>query len=250
MTKHLLVCALSLTVGVASVQAQSGAPEPQFEVTSVKPSVSGRPGLGPRVRIGQVAITGESLQSIIWFTYGGSRADFLGLPRWATTETFDINARGNATSVEETTAMLRTLLRDRFSLRMHREERAEDGYRVTMVTPGRLGPQLKPSASDCSPKPACAGRLTRESNVGTGVTWEYLLQRISAAVGGRPLVDQTGISGHFDYELTWSPGLTVTTDAGVDIFQALRDQLGLKLEAAQAPKSVWVVDQIERPSPD
>ena len=251
MAKHVLVCALCLTVGMASVQAQSGSPEPRFEVTSVKPNVSGTPGLGPRVRIGQVAITGESLHNIIWTTYGGSRADFLGLPRWATTETFDINARGNAASVEETSAMLRTLLRDRFSLRMHREERVEDGYTITMVTPGRLGPQLRPSSSDCSPKATCTARLTRGSNVGTGFTWDAVLERIKVAAGNRPLVDETGLSGRFDFELKWSPGLNATPDdAGVDIFQALREQFGLKLESAQGPKRVWVIDQIERPSPD
>jgi uncharacterized protein (TIGR03435 family) len=250
MAKHVLVGALCLTVGLAALQAQSGSPEPRFEVASVKPNLSGTPGLGPSVRIGQVAIHGESLHHIIWAAYGGSRADFLGLPRWATTETFDINARGNAASEEETTAMLRTLLRDRFSLRMHREEQVQAGYTMTRVTPGRLGPQLRRSSSDCSPKRVCTGGITRGHNLGTGVTWDYLLERITAAVGGRPLVDQTGISGHFDFELTWSPGLTVTPNAEVDIFQALREQLGLKLESTQAPKSVWVIDQIERPSPD
>ena len=249
MAKHVLVCALCVTVGIASLEAQSGSPEPRFEVASVKPNLSGAPGSGPSVRIGQVAIRGESLHNIIWTAYGGSRSDFLGLPRWATTETFDINARGNAASVEETTAMLRTLLRDRFSLRMHREEQVDRAYTITSVTPGRLGPQLRPSSSNCSPKPWCTGRLTRGNNVGTGVRWDYLLERITAAVG-RPLVDQTGLSGHFDFELKWSPGLPTTPDGGLDIFQALREQLGLKLESAQAPKSVWVIDQIERPSPD
>lgn len=250
MAKHVLVCAVCLTVGVASLQAQSGSPEPRFEVASVKPNVSGVRGLGPRVSIGQVAIRGESLHFIIEMAYGGSRGDFLGLPRWATTEAFDINARGNAASLEETTSMLRALLHDRFSLRMHREERIERGYAVAQVTPGKLGPQLRPSSRDCSPKPVCTGGITRGHNVGTGASWDYVLDRIKAAVGGRPLVDQTGISGYFDFGLTWSPGLTVTPNEGVDIFQALREQLGLKLEAAQAPKSVWVIDQVEHPSPD
>jgi uncharacterized protein (TIGR03435 family) len=251
MAKHVLVCALYLTVGIACLQAQSGSPEPRFEVASVKPNLSGTPGSGPSVRIGQVAIRGESLHIIIWTAYGGSRADFLGLPRWATTETFDITARGNAASMEETIAMLRTLLRDRFSLRLHREEQVGGAYTITRVTPGRLGPQLRPSSSDCSPKAWCTGRLTRGNNVGTGVAWDAVLERIKVAAGGRQLVDQTGISGHFDFELKWSPGLNATPDdAEVDIFQALREQLGLKLESTQAPKSVWVIDQIERPSPD
>ncbi len=249
MAKHVLVCALCLTVGIAAVQAQSGSPEPRFEVASVKPNLSGTPGLGPSVRLGQVAIRGESIQNIIWTAFGGIRSDFLGLPRWATTETFDINARGNATSVEETTAMLRTLLRDRFSLRMHREEQVGGAYTLTSVTPGRLGPQLRPSSSDCSPKPWCTGRLTRGNLVGTG-RWDFLLERIKVAAGGRPLVDQTGLSGYFNFELKWSPGLPTTPDGEVDIFQALREQFGLKLASSQAPKSVWVIDQIERPSPD
>ena len=74
----------------------------------------------------------------------------------ATTETFDINARANAASVEETTALLRTLLLDRLSLRMHREERVEDGYTVTMA--GVHVVRTPPSAPNCN---AYAERFVR-----------------------------------------------------------------------------------------
>jgi uncharacterized protein (TIGR03435 family) len=171
------------------------------------------------------------------------------LPEWAKTETFDITARGKAASMDETNAMLRTLLRDRFSLRMHQQQQMEPAFVVTRVNPGQLGPHLKPSSNDCPPKPWCTGHLTAGNNVGTGVKWEYLLDRIRAAVG-RPLVDRTGLSGNFDFELMWTPGLTTTPDAGLDIFQALHDQLGLKLESGQGPTTVWMIDQVERPSSD
>ena len=56
--------------------------------------------------------------------------------------------------------------------------------------------------------------------------------------------------GHFDFELTWTPGLPTASDTGPDIFEALRDQLGLKLESTTASEEVWIVDHVERPSPD
>ena len=117
------------------------------------------------------------------------------------------------------------------------------------MTAGELGPQLRPSSSDCSPQRVCTGRITGGSNVATGATWPYVVERIRFAVG-KPIVDNSGLSGHFDFELTWTPGLPTASDTGPDIFEALRDQLGLKLESTTASEEVWIVDHVERPSPD
>ena len=248
MTTLRLTAALCVLFTVACLQAQSTA-EPRFEVASVKRNTSGAGTIGQGMRAGQVALRNESLQIILWTAYGGNRGDFVGLPGWATTEPFDIIARGNAVSMDETASMLRVLLRERFALQMHRQERKTTGYTITRVTAGELGPQLRPSSSDCSPQRVCTGRITGGSNVATGATWPYVVERIRFDVG-KPIVDNSGLSGHFDFELTWTPGLPTASDTGPDIFEALRDQLGLKLESTTASEEVWIVDHVERPSPD
>ena len=118
MTTLRLTAALCVLFTVACLQAQSTA-EPRFEVASVKRNTSGAGTIGQGMRAGQVALRNESLQIILWTAYGGNRGDFVGLPGWATTEAFDIIARGNAASIEETVSMLRVLLRERFALQMH-----------------------------------------------------------------------------------------------------------------------------------
>jgi uncharacterized protein (TIGR03435 family) len=68
--------------------------------------------------------------------------------------------------------------------------------------------------------------------------------------GGR-LVDRTGLSGFFDFELTYTPlGTSAVRDLGVDFFTAVRQELGLKLEPGRAPFETLVVDSIARPTPD
>jgi uncharacterized protein (TIGR03435 family) len=66
---------------------------------------------------------------------------------------------------------------------------------------------------------------------------------------GRPVVDRTGLSGRFDFTLTWAPEGSTDTDAP-SIFTALHEQLGLKLEPTTGPVDVLVIDSVERPTPD
>jgi uncharacterized protein (TIGR03435 family) len=78
-----------------------------------------------------------------------------------------------------------------------------------------------------------------------------VLQAITSGLDGGRLVDRTGLSGVFDFELTYTPvGISVGGDLGVDFFPAVRQQLGLKLEPGRAPFEILVVDAVERPTPD
>jgi uncharacterized protein (TIGR03435 family) len=74
---------------------------------------------------------------------------------------------------------------------------------------------------------------------------------------GRPVIDRTGLSGAFDFDLQWTSGpvapaagTPASPDDGPSIFVALQEQLGLKLEPARAPFGVVVVDAVQRPTPD
>ena len=67
---------------------------------------------------------------------------------------------------------------------------------------------------------------------------------------GRQVIDRTALTGAFDIDLEWtpeSPGAALSPDAGVSIFTALQEQLGLKLEPSTAPLEIIVIDSAERP---
>ena len=77
------------------------------------------------------------------------------------------------------------------------------------------------------------------------------------AMTGRPVIDRTGLSGAFDFDLEWTSGPVAPgagagapADDGPSIFVAVQEQLGLRLEPGRAPFDVVVVDAVQRPTPD
>ena len=116
---------------------------------------------------------------------------------------------------------------------------------------GRLGPNLRTAAKTCATNQACEGRIGGGGAAYKGAQWSMVLDSIGTAVGER-VVDRTGLSGAFDFELTYTARVlsATATDSGVDIFAAVRQQLGLKLEAGRAPFEVTVVESVSRPTPN
>ena len=174
--------------------------------------------------------------------------------------------------------MMRTLLEDRFKLRVHREMRQMSVYALTIVRQGRLGPNLVPSKFDCQAylDQRRAGGAAAEPVDASGHSWclypidgsrpgvaslrtagsvRRLMQHPQPYVD-RPIVDATGLSGNVEWVLTFAwglnaPGGGAPPPADVpEIFTALQDQLGLKLEARRAPVEVLVVDSVQLPTPD
>jgi len=181
-------------------------------------------------------------------------------PRWifsqllgGGSERYDVIAKtAEGSSVEDQRAMLRTLLAERFGLRLHRETRELPVYILTKLNEGRsFGPNLRSAVKDCLPATACDGRIGGGRAKYTGAQWPNVLQAIAMGLDGARLVDRTGLSGVFDFELNYTPlGQPVTADSGGDVFTAVRQQLGLKLESGRAPFGVVVIEAVERPTPD
>ena len=167
--------------------------------------------------------------------------------------------------------MMRTLLEDRFKLRVHREMRPMPVYALTVARAGRLGPNLVTSKFDCQTYLAQrrAGGTAAAPVDAKGNSWclapidqsrpgvtnlrfagpvLLLMQRVQPYVD-RPVVNDTGLSGNVEWILRFSSGPDAPADAP-GIFTALPDQLGLKLEARQGPVEVLVVDSVELPTPD
>ena len=110
------------------------------------------------------------------------------------------------------------------------------------------GPKFKASTADATGGYSVTGGEKGNHMEAKRTTMEKLAQQLSHSAG-RPVVDKTGLAGTYVFMLDWFPGLTSSPDLNVpDVFTALREQLGLKLEAATAPIEKLVIDQAEKPS--
>src|ERR1700722_19030554 len=209
----------------------------------------------------------------------------VGGPSWIDSAYFDIVAKvdeRDATPTSppgprvETLIMLRTLLGDRFKMRMHTESRQLPIYALISSSGRRPSLQLRRSTADCvshlaaprsgtvDPHRLCgftqvgAGRLA-----GQGVTMELLAGVLAQFPDVDRIVrDRTGLSGAFDIDLTFSPAFPAAAnptaaavanpanDSGPSLFTAVQEQLGLKLESTKGSVDVLVIDHAEQPSED
>ena len=160
--------------------------------------------------------------------------------------------------------MLQNLLAERFALRQHTETRPTSVYVLTTArSDGKLGPQLVAMKECVEPprmNPGCGAltypQLTGGVSIRAQRTWVGLqLAEILPREVGRIVVDETKLSGWFDVRLEWASGSASlsSTVPPPDVqlptlFTALREQLGLKLEAAERPIEMIVIDKVERPT--
>ena len=247
----LSVLAIS-TVGLG----QTAPPAPRFEVASLKPAdpgarmgnlFQGGPGTPDPTRL---TVTNAVLQGIITRAFG-VRFDQISGPDWMNQERFDISATvPPGTTKEQANTMLLTLLVERFHLSYHTVQKEFPVYDLTVA---RSGPKLKESAPAGGPQgtrvmATCEGsRLTSKGRDAAGVA-----QVLESAVGGR-VVDKTGLTGTYDIELYYTPQQIPrvmncdgkNTDAPV-VFEAVQQQLGLKLDKTSAMLKVVVIDRMDR----
>ena len=205
------------------------------------------------------------------------------LPKWVDTDAFDIEAKaaGNPTK-DQMRLMMQSLLAERFHLAVHYETQEMPAYALTLTKPGTWGPKLirhadgppcdvsgrqnpatglsDPGAevfpNRCESEQSVLGKNGRIVHGARNTTMAVLVGFL-ARTGGRPVVDRTGIADRVDYRLEWTlesngpvvPGVEVEPDPNpVTFMDAVREQLGLKLQSTKAPVQTLVIDHIERPS--
>jgi uncharacterized protein (TIGR03435 family) len=276
-----------LLASSATLIGQQLAPvkQPAFDVVSIKPSQSTAVGGGLRFNpSGRVEWTGTTLRSLVRTAYqrfGFDPRDVVSGPAWIDSERFDIIAtaeqqpRTRADGFpEELLAMVRALLEDRFKLKVHNEQREASIYALVLARDRKIGPALRKVPDACAEAMKALSERTPRSGpppcsfgggpgklIGTGVTLT-MVGHVLANYVGRHVVDKTGVSGSYDFELTFDPsstakpppgaplGPTTPDDTVPSIFTALQEQLGLKLESTRGPIDVLVIDQAERPTPN
>jgi uncharacterized protein (TIGR03435 family) len=269
----LRTCGLALAGVLTSCTLCAGAQAPagsqpavaSFDVVSVKVAKPGQSGSSSNSRDGSFTATNSTLKSLIQFdAYEIPGPQIFGIPATLENVTFDIEAKidpdvsaqmktlGKEESNRQFKQMMQQLLADRFKLAVHMETRQMPIYALT-VAKGGAKLQAAKNPEGGTNRTARTGQLKAE-----GVTMADLAQsltRILASELGRVAVDQTGLTGKYDLLLKWTPDtgpppmLNGEPDTSApNIFTAIQEQLGLKLEAAKGPVTVLVVDHAEMPA--
>jgi uncharacterized protein (TIGR03435 family) len=208
----------------------------------------------------------------IWLTGEERRAVLASLPEWVKTDRFAVEATAplHATK-DQYRLMMQALLVERFGLKLHFEQREMPVLAMVLVKPGKPGPKLIPHQNgqpcDEIPKPEtypkeCYSYSAMPKKDGTvwygsrATSMDLMGKWVGSLAGssgeiGRRVVDQTGLTGLWDYTLeATQPPQTTPQDAasaGPTVLEAVQDQLGIRLRTARAVVSVLVVDHMERP---
>jgi uncharacterized protein (TIGR03435 family) len=263
------VAALALLISASAILAQSPAPSPavprpkfdSFEVATIKL-------MDPDAKSGRyITMQGNNrfvekaytLKLLIAAAYDLNPRTISGGPSWIESDHYDIVAitPGEVRPTrQEQMSMLRSLLADRFKLTFHREPKEFSIYQLEI---SKGGPKLKETAVPNDPPTVGPGvvypqRILMPARNATMGDFASLLQR---AILDRPVVDKTGLSGRYDFDLDWAPdetqfggdGPTAPADTpSLPLFAAIQQQLGLRLVATRGPVDALVVDKAERPS--
>ena len=208
------------------------------------------------------AITPRGLVEMAHDTFSFGR--IVGLPAWTADEKYDVVAK-TAAELKDVRVLLQALLRDRFNMRSHTEERRMPAYVLTVLRPdNKLGPRLNPAAVNCDDAeavqkaraskapgaPLCNGVSGRNRIWFSGMRISTVANALASLLS-RPVSDRTGLSGRFDVLLEYAaPDVPEPTDPAdrVSLFTALQEQLGLRLQPEDVPMEVLVVDSIDRPT--
>jgi uncharacterized protein (TIGR03435 family) len=249
--------AFSLLLPVA-LAAQS-----RFEVASLKPIAPGfhesstvRMAPGGQRYIGENA----SLKLMMIVAYRVKADQISGGPTWMDSDHYDMNAQAERqSSVEELHVMLQNLLADRFKLHFRKETKEMPAYVLTVEGAGN--PKLQPHEAENAGEPwiDVGGKMLQTTMRAKSVRMDYFAFRL-AQMMDRPVIDRTKLNGAYDFDLAYTrelpPGMSENTllngapvdTSGPTIFEALRKQLGLRLEAQKAPVDVLVIDYAEKPT--
>ena len=285
---RLLAALLSTAVATVPALAQTDT-RPAFAVATVKFNRTGDAARSMRLQPGgRLVVVNQPLRQLITLAYGLQPQQLAGGPSWLDTDRFDITAQaeGNVSPSPPggppgpAQQMLQRLLEERFGLVVHTESRELPVYALTVVRrDGQLGPNIKPADRDClalmtqapggvpvqaprlpDGRPGCG--VLRNNATGKvlagGTTMTMLAVTMLTGPAGRIVVDQTGLTGAYDFDLEFAmdaaPGAAPAPDAATPVsdrpslFTALEEQLGLKLQPTRAPITVTVIDRVTPPT--
>jgi uncharacterized protein (TIGR03435 family) len=227
-----------------------------FAVATIKPSAPDAVA-STQFRGNRFVTQGTTFVDVFKYAYNVHPEQVVGGPGWLRTQRFDILADPETEkrpTSDQMKAMVQKLLLERFHLVMRREQNVLPVYALMKTA---ATPKLTQSTADPNGIPTVGYNPTGELYVGnaTMANFATFLQRF---VLDRPAVDQTGITGHFDLVVRWTPDnfraggkpgdSQEDASAQPGLFTAMKEQLGLKLQPAKAATDVFLIDRVEQPS--
>jgi uncharacterized protein (TIGR03435 family) len=236
---------------------------PGVEVATIKPNNSDGATMQVLTFRGRSLVTvNSSLADLMMFAYSVQMKQIIGAPDWIEKDRYDVNAtpdvEGTPTA-DQVRILIRNLLADRFGLKFHHDKRELSAFVLTVA---KDGPKLKPGQPNgnlhgIGMQPAPTGALMFANNAPIPAFTSFL----QSLVFDRPVVDQTGLTGRYDMTVTFTPddslfnghplGFPKPAD-GVEpapgFFDAIQQQLGLKLTAEKTQVDVLAIDHVEKPS--
>jgi uncharacterized protein (TIGR03435 family) len=237
--------------------------DPSFDVATIKPNPSGAAQIqGLTLKGRHVVVNNGSLNDLVTFAYSLQVKQVVNGTGWMDNDRYDIDAlpdQPGMPNLEQTRTMVRKLLTDRFALKFHHEKRDLAAY---VLTVGKTGQKLTPTQVKGVDSgffyAQGIGGLTLHLVNGTMKDFADFLQMI---VLDKPVVNRTGIPGRFDNNVTFTPDdsqfnghppkiKASDVSEAPNLFDAIQQQLGLKLTAEKTAVDVLVIDHVEKPSPN
>jgi uncharacterized protein (TIGR03435 family) len=226
--------------------------DPALEVATIKPTDPSMTSDGINLRGRHFIVENKTVEFLLTAAYGLQSKQVVGAPGWFSSDKYDVDGVPDVEgqpSLKQVQTILQKLLADRFGLVFHWDKKEMSVYAIQVA---KTGAKITKSLGDPNGLPNqnggrdANGRVDRYSNVSMkdfALILQFMLDK--------PVVDQTGLNGRFDFVLKWTPNeanVADPTTASPSIFTAMPDQLGLKLESTRAAANVLVVDKLARPS--
>jgi len=226
------------------------APAPAFEVATVKMGgpveANGNININTgKVLNGVVTLSNATLSDCLKFAYSLTTDAQLAGPDWINQKVVRFEVTGKApaqTPDDQLRLMLQALLKERFQLTMHTEQREISHYELVV---GKNGPKLKESTVG----PGEATGTARLDGIRSNRMQMNKLAMLLSRMTRMPVFDKTGLTGFYQLDLRYANEVSPRpgeNPAGPSVFTAVQEQLGLKLESKKGPVEVLVIDHAEK----
>ena len=261
MTRLLSVVGLSALLTTALLAQSASTPPAAFELADVhvSPKSTNLNMRGGAIRGGRYELRNATMVDLIRVAYDVNPDTIMGGPNWLELDRFDVIAKlPETTTLPVARQMLRTLLAERFTLVARQDNQSASGYALTVVGGKHKMKEAPDGATSCQGQPQQGQTGPIQIIVVTckSITMEALARQFSGGVLGYalgPIADKTELKGSFDFELkvTPRPQLALAGSDGISLFDALEQQLGLKLAQGQISRQALIVESVNRtPSPN
>jgi uncharacterized protein (TIGR03435 family) len=226
---------------------------PSFLVAAIRPSDPNDPravyGWTFESQGRQILCKQATVMDIVSVIYGVQARQIVGGPEWLRKDRYDISGVPDLPgepNVDQFRGMYKKLLAERFHLVLHREMREMPIYAITVA---KGGPHLKAAGPDEELNTGNSGDGSQRTLKFTNMPMAEFAHNLDI-YEDRPVVDQTGLPGRYDFTLSWTYDVSTASspDAPPSLFTAIKEQLGLRMDAVKGQAEVLVIDHVERPS--